>query len=63
MPLSGKKIIQILHKRGWEVESQRGSHVKLIKGNKMTVVPLHGNRDLGRGLIKAIEKQTGEKLL
>ncbi len=63
MPLSGKAIIRLLCERGWVVKSQRGSHVKLIKGNKMTVVPLHGNQDLGRGLIKSIEKQTGEKLL
>jgi len=52
-----------LRKRGWEIKSQRGSHVKLIKGKKITEVPVHGNRDLGKGLIKAIEKQTGEKIL
>jgi len=63
MPISGKKIIKILKKLGWEIKSQRGSHVKLIKDEKTTEVPVHGNHDLGKGLIKAIEKQTGEKLL
>ena len=63
MPISGKRIIQILLSRGWIVVSQRGSHVKLVKDGKVTQVPIHGNRDLGIGLIRAIEKQTGEKLL
>lgn len=63
MPISGKSIVKILIKRGWQVKSQRGSHVKLVKNGKITEVPVHGNKDLGRGLIKAIEKQTGEKIL
>jgi predicted RNA binding protein YcfA (HicA-like mRNA interferase family) len=37
--------------------------VKLTKDGKVTHIPLHGNHDLGIGLIRAIEKQTGEKLL
>ncbi|HLG18341.1 MAG TPA: type II toxin-antitoxin system HicA family toxin [Bdellovibrionota bacterium] len=63
MPISGKKVIKILRKRGWVVKSQRGSHVKLVKEGKMTEVPVHANHDLGIGLVRAIEKQTGEKLL
>jgi len=27
------------------------------------IVPVHGNKDLGRGLVKKIEKETGVKLL
>lgn len=63
MPVSGKKIMKMLLKRGWSKKSQRGSHVKLVKGSKQTEIPVHGNKDLGKGLIKAIEKQTGEKIL
>jgi len=55
--------VKILKKRGWNVKGQRGSHVKLIKNGKVTEVPVHGNQDLGKGLIRAIEKQTGEKIL
>jgi len=63
MPISGKKLIKLLLERGWTIKSQRGSHVKLIKDGKVTLVPVHGNHDLGIGLIRAIEKQTGEKIL
>jgi predicted RNA binding protein YcfA (HicA-like mRNA interferase family) len=63
MPISGKKIVRILLSRGWSIQSQRGSHVKLMKEGKVTTVPVHGSRDLGIGLIRAIERQTGERLL
>ena len=63
MPVSGKKIIKILKKAKWELISQTGSHIKLKKGKVVVIVPVHGNKDLGKGLIKAIEKQTGEKIL
>ena len=62
MPLSGKKILKILLKRGWLIKSYNGSHAKLIKGKRTTVVPIHGNQDLGKGLIASIRKQSGEKL-
>ena len=51
MPISGKKIVKILRKIGWELISQTGSHVKLKKGKKITHVPVHGNKDLGKGLM------------
>ena len=63
VPISGKKIVKLLKKRGWDEVSQSGSHVKLKKGKKTTIVPVHGSKDIPRGTIKSIEKQTGEKIL
>jgi len=58
--LSGREVIKILSKFGFEVVSQRGSHVKLRRvlpdGTKQTLtVPLH--EELDRGTLKAIIKQ------
>ncbi len=63
MPISGKKIIKLLKKCGWEIVSQTGSHVKIKKGSKIAIVPVHGNKDIPKGTVKNIEKQTGEKIL
>jgi predicted RNA binding protein YcfA (HicA-like mRNA interferase family) len=62
MPISGKKVIKLLLKDGWTKVSQSGSHVKLTKGSLVTIIPLHGNRDLPKGTLRSIEKQTGVKL-
>ena len=62
MPISGKLVIKSLKKLGWHIVSQSGSHVKLRKGSKITIVPIHGNQDLPKGTLKSIEKQTGEQI-
>ena len=58
-----KDVIKKLKKAGYEDVSQKGSHKKLKKGKKVVIVPDHGGKDVGTGLIKKIEKQTGVKLL
>ncbi len=61
--VNGKEVILILKKQGWHHTSTRGSHYKMEKeGYRAVPVPVHGSKDLGIGLLKAIEKQTGVKL-
>jgi predicted RNA binding protein YcfA (HicA-like mRNA interferase family) len=60
--MSGKEIVRILEKNGWKALRTKGSHVRMGKGVLRTTVPLHGSSDIGSGLLKAIEKQTGVKL-
>ena len=56
--VSGKKMCKILEKLGFEKVMGKGSHVRFkhLDGRR-TVVPVHGNEDLGRGLIRTILNQ------
>jgi predicted RNA binding protein YcfA (HicA-like mRNA interferase family) len=58
----GKDIIKILEKQDWKVLRINGSHYRLGKNNLRTTVPVHSKRDIGKGLLAVIEKQTGVKL-
>ncbi|OGV47832.1 MAG: hypothetical protein A3F46_07875 [Legionellales bacterium RIFCSPHIGHO2_12_FULL_42_9] len=60
--MTGKEIIKQLEKYGWEVLRVSGSHHRMGKDNLRTTVPVHGNRDIGKGLLAEIERQTGVKL-
>lgn len=60
--MTGKEVIKLLEKNGWSVLRVNGSHYRLGKDDLRTTVPVHGSRDLGRGLLAAIERQTGVKL-
>jgi len=60
--MNGKKVIKTLKKQGWKVLRIHGSHYRLGKSEKRTTVPIHGIKDLGKGLLAAIERQTGVKL-
>jgi predicted RNA binding protein YcfA (HicA-like mRNA interferase family) len=64
--ISGKKLAQILEKKGWILVKIRGSHFKYQKGRDSVSVPIHGNRDLPIGTLKALMKDanlTEEDLL
>lgn len=61
--MNGKQIIKILQQNDWEVLRISGSHHRMGKGNLRTTVPVHGQRDIGKGLIAAIERQTGVKIV
>jgi predicted RNA binding protein YcfA (HicA-like mRNA interferase family) len=58
VPISGKDFCKILKKLGFEKIYGKGSHVRFkhIDGRR-TVVPIHGNEDLGTGLLKEILNQ------
>lgn len=60
--MTGKDVIKILKQHGWAVLRVNGSHHRLGNDSLRTTVPVHGSQDLGKGLIAAIEKQTGVKL-
>ena len=62
--LSGKEVIKILSKLGFEHIRTRGSHVILRKqdekGKTTLPVPLH--KELAKGTLKSIMKQVGISL-
>ena len=60
--MTGKQAICKLEQEGWKILRSTGSHYRLGKGDKRTTVPVHGHKDLGKGLIAAIERQTGVTL-
>lgn len=60
--MNGKLVIKKLEEEGWKILRSSGSHYRLGKGQQRTTVPVHGTKDLGKGLLSAIERQTGVKL-
>ena len=58
MERDSKKIIKRLLSEGFEVVQQRGSHMKLRKGNRPVIVP-HPTRDLPNGTARNLAKMAG----
>ncbi|MEK6842391.1 MAG: type II toxin-antitoxin system HicA family toxin [Nanoarchaeota archaeon] len=56
--ISGKELCKILEKLGFEKVYGKGSHVRFKHSDgRRTVVPVHGNEELGPGLLNAILRQ------
>jgi predicted RNA binding protein YcfA (HicA-like mRNA interferase family) len=56
--VSGKRMCRILEEHGWKCVRIKGSHHAFQKpGHPITIIiPVHGNRDLKPGILRAIMK-------
>ena len=53
-------MCKVLEKLGFEKVFGKGSHIRFTnKDGRRTVIPVHGNEDLGTGLLLEILKQAG----
>ena len=59
--MDGKELIKLLKRNGWTLDRISGSHHIMIKGNKTLTVPVHGSKDLPKGLLNALLKDGGLK--
>ncbi|MBW2172841.1 MAG: type II toxin-antitoxin system HicA family toxin [Deltaproteobacteria bacterium] len=53
--ISGRKMVHVLRKLGYEEKRQRGSHLIMIKEGKLIVVPNH--KELRRGTLRSIMRE------
>ena len=62
MPITPKEMIKKLLKSGFEIVSQKGSHVKLENPDtgKIVIVPMH-SKDIPIGTEQSILRQAGLK--
>jgi predicted RNA binding protein YcfA (HicA-like mRNA interferase family) len=51
---TGKEVIEVFEKIGWQIDRQKGSHVTLIKEGETVVltVPLH--KEIDKGLLRSL---------
>lgn len=60
--ISGKRLCEILVKRGWQLIRVQSSHFIYVHPDRpdgLVSVPVHGNKDLGKGLQRTLMKQAG----
>lgn len=58
--VTGAEFCRALARDGWQLVRTRGSHQTWNKkGRGSVTVPVHAGRDLGRGLLAALLKQSG----
>ncbi len=59
--MTGKELVKLLKQNGWQLDRISGSHHIMVKGSKTISVPVHGKKELGKGIKQAILKKAGIK--
>lgn len=59
--MKSSKALKKLLAAGWKIESQKGSHIKLVHQDfdEKIIFPYHGSKEIGPGLWSKIKKQAG----
>jgi len=58
--MTGKDFIKLIERHGWQCKRISGSHHIMMKdGCRSVPVPVHGKKDLPKGILAALMKQTG----
>ena len=57
--VSGAECIKALGKVGFEIYRQRGSHIVLVRKSPPAQTTIPNHRELDRGTLRAIIRQTG----
>lgn len=62
--MNAKEFRRWLKENGCEFDESRGKggHIQVKLGNKKTYLPMHGHKELGKGLVETIKKQLGLKI-
>lgn len=53
------ELHRLIQRQGWWVRRQTGSHVIYEKDGKTYPVPLHGSKEVGKGLELKIKRDMG----
>jgi len=59
--VSGRELIKLAHEKGWNLARVKGSHHILTKEGEENIltIPVHSNKPLKIGLLRALMKQAG----
>jgi len=56
--IKGKELVKFLEFMGFKVTRTKGAHVRLrAEDGRVTTVPVHGNKDIPKGLLRKIIRE------
>ncbi len=62
--ITGKELIKFLESLGFVIIRTKGSHVRLGRDDgRVTTVPVHGNREIPKGLLRKMIREDLEMSL
>jgi len=58
LTIKGKQLVKYLKNINFKIIRRKGSHVRLkTEDGRLTTVPLHGNKDIPKGLLRKIIRE------
>jgi predicted RNA binding protein YcfA (HicA-like mRNA interferase family) len=57
--LSGREVVKVFAKEGWQMVRQRGSHMILVKPGHMATLSVPDHREIAKGTLRSLIRLSG----
>jgi predicted RNA binding protein YcfA (HicA-like mRNA interferase family) len=57
--LSGRKVVQLFQRAGWEAVRQRGSHMILVKNGHIASLSVPDHKEIAKGTLRSLIRAAG----
>ncbi len=57
--LSGRQVVRVFQKFGWEVVRQKGSHIIMVKPGEIVTLSVPNHREVARGTLRSLIREAG----
>ena len=57
--LSGKEVVRLLEKAGWEKVRQRGSHMIMMKPGEIASLSVPNHKEVAKGTLRSLIRAAG----
>lgn len=57
--LSGRRVVRVFGRLGWEVARQHSSHIILVKEGSMATLSVPDHREVARGTLRSLIRDAG----
>ena len=57
--LSGREVVKVFRRLGWEIARQRGSHIILVKEGHIATLSVPDHHEVARGTLRSLIARAG----
>ena len=57
--LSGREVVKVFRRLGWDVARQRGSHIILVKEGHIATLSVPDHHEVARGTLRSLIARAG----
>ena len=57
--LSGRKVVRVLGKLGWQVARQRGSHIIMVKDGEIASLSIPDHKEVAKFTLRSLLRTAG----
>jgi len=57
--LSGREVVRVFCKDGWQMARQRGSHMILVKDGNMATLSVPDHKEIAKGTLRSLIRASG----